>query len=195
MHIFALREYDYPSDETCVAIVPVKAAKTIASMLASCADEIGVAISGRNISLWSEGCQLIYRLIDGKYPNYRSVIPQNDLSVEVDTQQLLGALKRTSIFADQTNNTVVMELAENRMIVSSRDDYRRVSSREEIGIDYHPVEPFKINFIASNIISLIQSLSCERCTLRFSAPERAALIAAEEEKTTLLIMPLYVSNP
>ena len=41
---------------------------------------------------------LVCRLIDGKYPNYEAVIPnENPNLLEIDRSQLLSSLKRVSI--------------------------------------------------------------------------------------------------
>lgn len=53
----------------------------------------------RNAVFTLESYRMVCRLIEGRYPNYNSVIPQNNPhKVTVDRMQLMGALRRVSIF-------------------------------------------------------------------------------------------------
>ena len=60
---------------------------------------VTIEFDERNAVFTLESYRMVCRLIEGRYPNYNSVIPQNNpYKVTVDRLQLLGALRRVSIF-------------------------------------------------------------------------------------------------
>ncbi|NDV46128.1 DNA polymerase III subunit beta [Paludibacter sp. 221] len=192
-HVLALREYPFDSVFETGAIIPSKAAKLIASMLAVCDDTVEVGISLKNILIRSKGYSFIYRLIEGRYPNYRSVIPDNQLSVEVDKSDFLGVLRRIAIFANEATSLMTLELNTNTITLNAEDvDYSR-SAKETMPVDYSGIS-LRIGFKASYLIALINSVETSSCTLHFSEPERAALITPKTEGITLLIMPSIINS-
>ena len=65
---------------------------------------------------------MVCRLIEGRYPNYNSVIPQNNPhKVTVDRMQLMGALRRVSIFSSQASSLIKLRMQENQIVVSAQD--------------------------------------------------------------------------
>ena len=57
-----------------------------------------------------------------KRQNYNSVIPQNNpYKVTVDRLQLLGALRRVSIFSSQASSLIKLRMQENLIVISAQD--------------------------------------------------------------------------
>ena len=76
----------------------------------------------RNAVFTLESYRMVCRLIEGRYPNYNSVIPQNNPhKVTVDRMQLMGALRRVSIFSSQASSLIKLRMQENQIVVSAQD--------------------------------------------------------------------------
>ena len=106
-------------------ILPKKPANMLKNLLPK---EAGVAViefDERNAIFTLERYRMICRLIEGRYPNYNSVIPQNNPhKIIVDRMQLIGALRRVSIFSSQSSRLIKLRIDENQITVRSEE--RRV---------------------------------------------------------------------
>ena len=80
-----------------------------------------------------EQYRMVCRLIEGRYPNYNSVIPQNNPhKVTVDRQQLVGALRRVSIFSSQASSLIKLRMQENQIVNFRTGQSTSPLSAEEI---------------------------------------------------------------
>ncbi len=74
---------------------------------------VTIEFDERNAVFTLESYRMVCRLIEGRYPNYNSVIPQNNpYKVTVDRLQLIGALRRVSIFSSQASSLIKLRMQE-----------------------------------------------------------------------------------
>ena len=77
------------------------------------------------------------RLIEGRYPNYASVIPQNNPNrLIIDRALFTNVLRRVSVFSNQASNLVKLQLSENQIVVSAQDIDFSTSAEESISCSY-----------------------------------------------------------
>ena len=87
-------------NERAAFILPKKPALLLKNILPKESGQVTIEFDDRNAVFTLESYQLSCRLIEGRYPNYNSVIPKNNPNkVTIDRQQLIGALRRVSIFS------------------------------------------------------------------------------------------------
>ncbi|MDR1435347.1 MAG: DNA polymerase III subunit beta [Puniceicoccales bacterium] len=69
-------------------------------------------------------CDSIYiisKIVEGKYPNYKQVIPSaSDYRVRLDREQLLSVVQRVALVSDEKNYSVRLKLFNNLLEVSAR---------------------------------------------------------------------------
>ena len=83
-------------------IIPRRGLMEIKKLLESQGDEFEMAIEGAQLILRKKAATLMIRLIEGKYPNYQQLIPQNlGENVAVNRNALLSSLKRVSLLSNQ----------------------------------------------------------------------------------------------
>ncbi|MDR2200838.1 MAG: DNA polymerase III subunit beta [Puniceicoccales bacterium] len=84
-------------------------------------------------------CDHIYivsKIVEGKYPNYKQVIPSSsDYRVRLDREQLLSVIQRVALVADEKNYSVRLKLADNLLEVSARSSIYG-EARENLPISY-----------------------------------------------------------
>ena len=74
--------------------------------------EITIEYNNSNAKFEMDGLTVICRLIDGQYPNYEAVIPNENPNVlTIDRSLLLSSLKRVSIFSNKTTHQVRLKIA------------------------------------------------------------------------------------
>ncbi len=117
-----LRNYAIKGEERASFILPKKPANLLRSILQKEQEFIVVKFDENNASFTCPSFEMVCRLIEGRYPNYNSVIPQdNPYKVNIDRLSFLNALKRVSVFSNPASSLVKLFLLDNQMIVSAQD--------------------------------------------------------------------------
>lgn len=202
-HKLARLVIDYVSassseDNLLSFILPKKAANTLKNILVKETGNVEILFDDKNIRLNLENYTMICRKIDGKFPNYNAVIPQNnEYKITADRLLLLGALKRVSVFSNQASNLIKLEFENNRLRVSAQDLDFSISGEETIDCQYAE-EAVKIGFKSSFLIEMLSNLSSQDVIFEFADPSRAGLILPSEniegEDILMLLMPMMLND-
>ncbi len=191
---------DLSSEEDFSFIMPKKPLNLIKTNLFE-GDENDVQIdyNESNVKFLIDDIQMTCRLIEGKYPNYEAVIPDENPNVMViDRSQFLSSLKRTSIFANKTTNQVRLKIAGAELNISTEDlDYSN-QAEERLTCDYQG-DDMQIGFNSKFLIEMLSNLSCKEVQLNMSLPNRAGILnpidgVEEGEEITMLVMPVMLGN-
>ena len=118
-------------------ILPKKPATLLKGILVKDESEVLVRFDERNAEVRFGDSVLMCRLIEGRYPNYNSVIPQdNPNQLTIDRKVLIGALRRVLPFASESSQLVRLHLEPGLLEVSSEDIDFSTSAKEQIACDY-----------------------------------------------------------
>lgn len=185
-------------DERSAFILPKKPAMLLKNLLVKEQGEVNVAFDERNASFSMEGYRMICRLIEGRYPNYNSVIPQNNpYKVVVDRQSLLGALRRVSIFSSQASSLIKMSMGENAIVLSAQDIDFSTSAEETLACQYSG-SPMSIGFKSSFLIDILNNIVSDEVVIELADPSRAGVIVPmeqeEQEDLLMLLMPMMLND-
>lgn len=189
---------DARGSERAAFILPKKPASLLKSLLSKESGEIGIAFDQRNAVFTLENYRMVCRLIEGRYPNYNSVIPQNNpYKATVDRQQFLGALRRVSIFSSQSSSLIKLRLLENMIIVSAQDiDFS--TSAEETLVCQYTGDMMSIGFKSSFLIEILNNISAGEVVVELADPSRAGIILPieqeENEELLMLLMPMMLND-
>ena len=142
--------------------------------------------------------EMVCRLIEGRYPNYNSVIPkENPFQVTIDRLSLLNALKRVSVFSNQSSSLIKLHLNISELIVSAQDIDFSTSAEEHIPCAYEGDE-LSIGFKATYLIDILGNISSADVILQLADPSRAGLIFPSEneenEDFLMLLMPMMLND-
>lgn len=103
-------------------IIPQKTIIEISRIIGSQESNIELIFSGSQLFCKTENTQIISRLIDGQYPPYKDIIPQEFLIViHISKQQLINALKAGGIFSQNTNSIKIQYNKENSLVLISSE--------------------------------------------------------------------------
>ena len=106
-----------------LCVVPSRTMSEFSKILSkSTSDNVSVTVA-KNQALFKIGdVKLISRLIEGQYPDYQKIIPQESKSIViVNKDKLVMDLKRVSLFAKENNNSVKLTVSDNKLIISSEE--------------------------------------------------------------------------
>lgn len=141
---------------------------------------------------------MICRLIVGKFPEYRKVIPQNNSNVlRIDRNQLLNTVRRVAVCANKASNHIKFDLRQGQLEITAQDLGFALAAYEKLECDYNG-DAISIGFKSSFLIEILGNISCETVVMKFADSRRAALIVPSEEeeesaKFCGIIMPIMVS--
>jgi len=139
-----------------------------------------------------ENLEFTTRLIDSKYVNYEGVIPkENPYRVVVSKDDILGSIKRVSLFANLTSKQIILDIKENSIKITSSDIDFSTDAEENVSCEYNGL-PIRIGFNYRYFIDLLSSMQCIDVIIEMSAPNRAAILthadSLEEDESAILLL-------
>ena len=179
-------------------IMPKKPATLLKGVLQKNEDEVLIRFDERNASINFPGGTLSCRLIEGRYPNYNSVIPQdNPNRMTIDRTVLIGVIRRVLPFASDSSQQVRLHIEPGKAVISSEDLDFYTSAKEEIVCDYNGI-PMDIGFKGTSLMEILSNLDSEEVELQLADPSRPCLILPtqqpENEDILMLIMPMLLND-
>ncbi len=110
-----------PTEEEINLLVPVNAMQDVLRILGDAEEEVVIAYDEQQVCFRIGQIELTSRLIDGKYPDYRQLIPKKtSLSASLSRQDLINITKVSSLFARESAGSVTLELNEGDQSLSIR---------------------------------------------------------------------------
>lgn len=179
-------------------VLPKKPINLLKSILAKEEEDVTIDFQDRSANIYVAGYQVICRLIDGRYPNYNSVIPQdNPFCVRIDRQALISVLRRVSVFASTSSSLVKLQLDSNSMIVSAQDIDYSTSAEERLICEYEG-NPMAIGFNCPFLLEVLNNISGQDIILELADPSRAGVVVPadnnEGEDLVMLLMPMMLQD-
>ena len=189
----ALYDLPLPQGFQAKAVVPARSVDEMVRVLKG-ADgaEADLALGEGVLALALEGgsgVRMALRLMEGEFPDYQRVIPQEfALRVQVEGEALREAVRRVSVLSDRQNHRVDLLLEEGRILLSAEGDYGK--GQEEV--------PAQVEgpgmAVAYNARYLLEALAPvgDRAHLGISGPTSPSLIWGDGEGYRAVVVPLRV---
>ena len=173
-------------------IIPKKGLGELRKLLDECPETIGLAFERGYIFAKFDTTYLFVRLIEGEYPDYRTVIPKGaDRLVEIDRDGFHSALKRVSLLAHEKSRGVKLSLADGLLTISSSNPDMG-EAREEVDVAYKG-EAIEIGFNARYLLDCLAVLDVKVLEFRFKDRLSPGLIRAKDQQNhTYVIMPMRI---
>ncbi len=192
------RDYSVTGAEKSAFILPKKPATLLKNLLGKDEqEEVGVEFDGRFAIFAMGEYKLICRLFDGRYPNYNSVIPQNNPhKLTVDRAALISTLRRVAIFSSQVS-LIKLHLEDNKIVISAQDTDFSTSAEESITCSYEGAS-MNIGFRASFLIDILNNLPGQDVIIELADPSRAGVIVpaeqVDQQELLMLLMPMMLTE-
>lgn len=180
-------------------ILPKKPAHVIRNLLAKLDEVLTIRFDSKRAFIQMAEYAIIFQLVEGVYPAYRSVIPRNNTNVAiVDRQSFLGSARRAAVCASQGSMLLRLALRDNILQISAEDFTFHTSALETLSCQYNG-EPMEIGFKSNFLIEILSNFPGSEITLSLADPSRAGLISPTETANTnenllALLMPMQLLN-
>lgn len=134
---------------------------------------------------------LISRIIEGKFPNYDAVIPQeNPNTLSFSREELMQAIRRVSLLSSERSRGVKLNL-EKGMIRLFSSNPEIGEARDKVAVDYEG-ESIEIGFNSQYVLDFLTTVKSERVCFELKDENSAVLMRPDGEED---IKYLYVLMP
>ncbi|MDP6725972.1 MAG: DNA polymerase III subunit beta [Candidatus Marinimicrobia bacterium] len=166
------------------------------------------ALGGKNsIQMWMGdnhmtaaigGDTYFTRIIDERFPDFESVIPQdNDKELLVNPSALLSAVRRVSIFSNKSTHQIALRMDREKIQITTEDPEKSSRAQEKIDGEFSG-EELVIGYNASYLKDILSHLGDENAIIKLKTPISATLFypGTQNEKSnlTMLLMPIRLND-
>ena len=191
------KNFSIKSESPSAFNLPKKPASLLKNILSKDGDDAIIKFDDRSAEIQFTDGVMRCRLIDGRYPNYNSVIPNNPNEVTVDRRGLQSALRRVLPFASESSQLIRFHIESGRFEVSSEDIDFSTSAKEQLSCEYNG-SPISIGFKGSSLMEILGNINSDNIIIQLADPSRAGIIVPaeqpENEDILMLIMPMLLND-
>ena len=188
---------DVKASEKASFILHKKPANVLRSIIGKDVENVSISFDSSSAQFSFGATTLICRLVVGKYPKYRDVIPLNNSNIlQIDRQLLLNTVKRVAVCANKASNHIKFTLKEGQLEISAQDLGFALAAYEKVMCGYSGDE-LTIGFKSTFLTEILSNMNCNSLVVKFADARRAALILpaeeeAETEKVCGILMPIMI---
>ena len=171
-------------------IVPRKSIQELVRLLCQPEEKVRLEIGSSNIRVRVGHFVFTSRLIDGRFPDYRQLLPENTSKTLISGCDVMRqALTRVSILSREKFGGVRLTIGGQEMCIAAKNPEQEIAE-ETLDIEYEG-EKIEIGFNARYILDILHVLRCETVKIAMSNPHEKALIKGiDGDNTIYVIMPV-----
>ena len=179
-------------------ILPKKPATLLKNVLPQAEGDVTLRFDSKQAAISFADGVLTCRLIEGRYPNYDSVIPtSNPNIVTIDRKSLIGALRRVLPFSSDSSQLVRFHFENGNLELRAEDIDFATNAIENVVCSYSGT-PLSIGFKGSSMLEVINNLEGDDIIIQLADPSRPGVVVPaeqpENEMVLMLIMPMLLNE-
>jgi DNA polymerase III subunit beta len=173
------------------AIIPARALQELARIAAG-ADDVQLGVQENHVVFGAEGTWLTTRRIDGQFPNYRQLLPEQfEYELLLPREETLEVVRRVSLMA-QRNSPIRLRFADGELTVSAiTQDIGE--ARESLPAPFTG-DTLEIGFNAEFLRDGLESVDSDTVKFKLISPLRPAVLEGETDDYVYLIMPIRLAG-
>lgn len=186
----AIRSEFLDSDMDMEVVIPGKTLNEVSKILEDIDDIVDITFTDNHILFNLEKTKIISRLLEGKYINYNSLLPQeHKLLVNVNRQELQNAIERASLMAkDGNTNLIKLDFKQDNLIITSNSQLGKV--REEIEIKLQG-EEIEIAFNSRYLLDVLKNIEDDDVLMKMTSGITPCVIEEKDnENSKYLVLPV-----
>lgn len=183
-------EYNDASLPERQVIIPRKGVMEIHRLIEEEDRPIKVQIGSNHIRLFSSDFIFTSKLVDGRFPDYRRVLPKDgNKLIEASKEVLKQAFSRAAILSNEKFRGVRLNLANQELTITANNPEQE-EAEEIVDVDYEG-ESLEIGFNVAYLIDVFNTLKSDKVKITLADSNSSALIEdAEDGAAVYVIMPM-----
>lgn len=191
-HRLALKEIKVKTgiEEPQQIIIPRKGVIELIRLLDGDDKNVSIEVSQNHIRVTKENLQFTSKLIDGKFPDYKKVIPkEGPHPVKTNRETLKQGLIRASILSNEKYKGVRLVLQHDQLKAFAHNPEQE-EAEEEIEISYKGDE-IEIGFNVTYLLDAISTIKTKQVILSISDPNSSCLVIPDDDtECKYVVMPM-----
>jgi DNA polymerase-3 subunit beta len=193
-HRLARIDADLPegAEDMPGVIVPRKTVNELRKLLDDDDMKIAVSVSETKVRFATPDITLTSKVIDGTFPDYTRVIPQNNSrKLEVDAAEFAQAVDRVRTVSSERSRAVKMQLDEDRLVLSVNAPDSG-AAEEELAVAYGD-ERLEIGFNSQYLLEIASQVDRENAVFLFNSSGDPTLMReGNDQSAVYVVMPMRV---
>ncbi|MDC2978033.1 DNA polymerase III subunit beta [Pelagibacteraceae bacterium] len=185
-------EIDNKIDQVSGVIIPKKTIYELSKLLSEIDSNVKISISSNKIVFIIDDIVFVSKLIDGSFPDYKRVIPNDNANIlKISRDKLLSAVDRVSTIANEKSPVIKFKLFNNILNLNTINNESSTAS-EDLKISYEG-EEIEIGFNSKYIMDIVNNLEDNEISINLK-DNVSPVIAKENSNTNLVyvLMPMRV---
>ena len=191
-HRLALCRLNYESATLAnrQVIIPRKGVLEIIRLIEDNDKLVKVQVGSNHIRIFSTDFIFTSKLVDGRFPDYRRVLPRDgDKKIESSKDVLKQAFSRASILSNEKFKGVRLNLSNGELKITANNPEQE-EAEEIVDVDYQG-DDLEIGFNVAYLIDVMNGLSCEDIKITLADSNSSALLEdAKDDSALYVIMPM-----
>ncbi|MFT5313196.1 MAG: DNA polymerase-3 subunit beta [Paraglaciecola sp.] len=191
-HRLALCRMSYTNSvlPTRQVIIPRKGVLEISRLIEDDDKLLKVQIGTNHIRIFSTDFIFTSKLVDGRFPDYRRVLPKDgDKNIEASKDVLKNAFSRASILSNEKFRGVRLNLSNGELKITANNPEQE-EAEEIVDVDYQG-DDLEIGFNVAYLIDVLNGLNSEQVKITLADSNSSALIEdATDDSALYVIMPM-----
>lgn len=181
---------DFSIDTEKQVIVPRKGIVELQKLLGETSGEVEIILGSNHIEIKSGSKALQSKLIDGRFPDYNRVIPQNPQNTAIiDRMTLRESLQRAAILSNEKYRGIRLSLSENLLSLQAHNSEQE-EAQEQIEIEYSGQE-MEVGFNVQYLLDVTSALKNDDVQISINDPNSSALVEeAGGGRSKYVVMPM-----
>lgn len=192
-----------PVEQPFSTVIPARALAEVSRIIGEQEEPVAISMTPQHnrILFHMNNVELISQLIEGKFPDYKQIIPTGyQTRVFIDTKSFLRAVKTASIFARDAANIVRLQ------ITKGDDEFNPskltlLATAAEVGENVGEIditvegESVEIAFNTKYLIDVLSTIDSEETILEMTDAQRPGVLRASgQDNFICVIMPMHFSK-
>ncbi len=194
-----LAQYDIPlpqgADEITGIIIPKKTVFELRKVLDDADGDVSISLNENKIKFSFNNLKIVSKVIDGTFPDYTKVIPQNnDKKFKTNNSELKNAIDRVSAVAinEETKSKAIKLTIENNKLNLSVESQSKGSAKEEIDISYNN-EKVDIGFNSRYLLDICNEVDGDEIDVNLlDSISPAIILDKTDENLFFVLMPMRI---
>ncbi|AWB66378.1 DNA polymerase III subunit beta [Saccharobesus litoralis] len=191
-HRLALTQHELANErlQESQVIVPRKGVTEILRLIEDTEDNIYVSVGSNHIRLNTENFTFTSKLVDGRFPDYRRVLPKGgDKTVIGEKDYLKQAFSRAAILSNEKFRGVRLNLASGELTITANNPEQEVAE-EVVDVNYQG-DSLEIGFNVAYVIDILNAIESNEVKITLGDANSSALIEDNLDDSSLyVVMPM-----
>ncbi|VYU66506.1 DNA polymerase III subunit beta [Clostridium tertium] len=186
----AIRTEFLDNENDIEVVIPGKTLNEVSRILEDVSDIVKITFTDNHILFNLSSTKIISRLLDGKFVNYSSLLPQEyKILLDVKKQELQNCIERASLMAkDSNSNLIKLDIQEENMIITSNSQLGKV--REEVNINLQGGE-IQIAFNSKYLLDVLKNIEDDEVKLEMTSGVSPCVIKCKNtDNSKYLVLPV-----